>query len=65
MPLFFTLLAFSFIHEMHSHIFTSMNIRRGSSPLINTKDRKVLRIMLRLTITAFNEIHSVISNSKF
>ncbi len=32
MPLFFTLLVFSFIHTIHSHIHTSMNIRRGPSP---------------------------------
>jgi hypothetical protein len=30
MPLFLTLLAFSFILAIHSHILTSMNIRRGS-----------------------------------
>ncbi len=32
MPIFFTLLSFSFIHTIQSRILTSMNIRRGSSP---------------------------------
>ncbi len=29
---FFYFFSFSFIHTIHSHILTSMNIRRGSSP---------------------------------